>query len=75
MQERRRPDKNKVRFGLIEHSLGVNEIAAYPVLIRECREFVRITSVNSSDCAQVSLANGRDHPLSGSTGRRDNCHA
>jgi hypothetical protein len=46
MQNRRRPDKNKIGFGLIEHSLGVNEVAWNPVLIRECRQLGLITSVD-----------------------------
>src|SRR5271166_5550681 len=72
MQSQWRPDKHKVKLGFIEHSLGVNEVARDPVLSRES---ARITSVNGCDCAQVTLADGRDHPLSGSAGRRDNRHA
>ena len=32
MQDRRRPDKDKVGLCFIEHSLGVNEVARDPVL-------------------------------------------
>ena len=51
MQSRWRPDKNKIRFGFVEHSLGVKEVARDPVLIRECRQFGLIASVDGCDCA------------------------
>ena len=60
---------------LIEHSLAVNEVARNPILIRRVLPVRTDHARERPQGAQVSLAHGGDHPLSGGADSCDNCHA